>query len=154
MNIKELYNTSRLADMATLSALPNPLEGLKSCVLQMESEGDSALHKTIHFKCYIPKPKNYEYCFRVDLAGNHFQEKDEHLPKDINKYLKAIKKWLKEKPVTKSALGSIMPTNLEWVVDSWYRQNQQYERYELSDLIDKSFSATPLLLSLIAKGEI
>ena len=154
MNLKELSNFGHLADMASLSASQNPL-GLGRCSLQMECEGDSATHKTIHFKCYIPQPRPYEYCFRIDLAGNHFKEgENERLHDDLSKYLKAIKKWLKEKPVTKGRASKSLPTNLEKVVDEWFEQNPQYVRYDLDDLLDENNAATPFLLSLISEGKI
>ena len=151
MNNKKLSTGFGVVDMLFLSSSPNPL-GLGVCELQMDAGGASA--PNIHFTCYVPSAVKPKFWFRFDLAGNHYKEDKERLPKNFCSYLKAVKLWLKEKPVTRGCFGLLVPTNLEWVVDAWYNQNPQYERYDVYDLIDEKFAATPLLLSLIEEGEI
>ena len=153
MNNKKLSTGFGVVDMALLTSSPNPL-GLGVCELQTDAEDISAANKPIHFTCYIPSAAKPDFWFRFDLAGNHFKEGNEHLPKNFDSYLKAVKVWLREKPITRERFSSLMPTNLEWVVNTWYNQNPQYERYDLDDLLDSDNRATPFLLSLIEKGEI
>ena len=149
MNNKKLTTGFGVVDMSRLTSSPNPL-GLGVCELQMDAGGDFA--PNIYFTCYVPSAVKPKFWFRFDLAGNHYKDDMENLPKNFCSYLKAVKLWLKAKPIIRCRFS--VPTNLERVVDKWFDQNPQYERYDINDLLDESCTATPFLLSLIAKGEI